>query len=82
VQTPAIAVTGLRKAYGQVVALDDVSFQAVGAHQPVTALVNAERDLILGGPAAGAVAASQAWSAGILAFFAAIAALTYWHMDR
>jgi len=56
--------------------------QAAGAHQPVTALVNAERDLILGGPAAGAVAASLAWSVGILALFAAIAALTYWHMDR
>jgi ABC transporter DrrB family efflux protein len=32
--------------------------QAVGAHQPVTALVNAERALILGGPATADVVAS------------------------
>ena len=38
-----------------------------GAHQPVTALVDAERALLLGGPAAGDVISSVAWSAGLLA---------------
>ena len=56
--------------------------QAFGAHQPVTALVNAERALILGGPAAADVATSLAWSAGILVVFAALAARTYHQMDR
>jgi ABC-type multidrug transport system permease subunit len=56
--------------------------QALGAHQPVTALVNAERALILGGPAAHDVLSSLAWSAGIFVVFAALAARTYARMGR
>src|ERR1035437_9884655 len=56
--------------------------QAIGAHQPVTALVDAERSLTLGGPAHSDVVASLAWSAGMLLVFAALAARTYRHMDR
>jgi ABC transporter DrrB family efflux protein len=56
--------------------------RAFGEHQPVTALVTAERALMLGTPAAGAVASSLAWSAGTLIVFAAIAARTYQHMNR
>ena len=56
--------------------------QAVGAHQPVTALVDAERHLLLGGPAAGAVLASLGWSAGILIVFSALAVRSYLRMDR
>lgn len=40
--------------------------QAIGAHQPVNALVTAERALILGRPAAHNVLMSPAWSGGIL----------------
>ena len=56
--------------------------QAIGAHQPVTALVDAERSLILGGPAQSHVLTSLAWTAGMLLVFAALAARTYQHMDR
>jgi ABC-2 type transport system permease protein/oleandomycin transport system permease protein len=56
--------------------------QAAGAHQPVTALVDAERDLILGGAAATAVLVSLAWSAGILIVFLTLAVRTYLRMDR
>ncbi|MDA8034910.1 MAG: ABC transporter permease [Actinomycetota bacterium] len=56
--------------------------QAIGAHQPVTALVNAERSLTLGGPAKSDVLTSLAWSAGILLVFAALATRAYRHMDR
>ena len=49
----------------------------IGAHQPVTALVNAERALLLRGPAAGDVMSSVAWSAGLLAGFAVLATLAY-----
>ncbi len=56
--------------------------QAIGAHQPVNALVTAERALILGGPAARDVLISLAWSAGILLAFAALAARTYARMGR
>jgi ABC-2 type transport system permease protein/oleandomycin transport system permease protein len=56
--------------------------QALGAHQPVTALVNAERALILGGPAAHDVLSSLAWSAGIFVVFAALAARSYARMGR
>jgi ABC-2 type transport system permease protein/oleandomycin transport system permease protein len=56
--------------------------RAIGAHQPVTALIDAERSLILGGPALGRVLTSLAWSAGMLLVFAALAARTYQHMDR
>jgi ABC-2 type transport system permease protein len=56
--------------------------QAVGAHQPVNALVTAERALVLGGPAAGDVLISLAWSAGILIVFGLLAARTYARMGR
>jgi ABC-2 type transport system permease protein len=56
--------------------------QAVGNHQPVTALVNAERALILGGPAAHDVLISLGWSAGIFAVFIALAARIYARMGR
>jgi ABC-type uncharacterized transport system permease subunit len=56
--------------------------QAIGAHQPVNALVNAERALILGGPAAQDVLISLAWSAGLLLVFAALSARVYARMSR
>lgn len=56
--------------------------QAIGAHQPVNALVNAERALVLGGPAAHDVLISLAWSAGLLLVFAALSARTYARMGR
>ena len=56
--------------------------QAFGTHQPVDALVNAERALILGGPAAHDVLIAVAWSAGILAVSAALAVRVYIRMGR
>ena len=56
--------------------------QAFGTHQPVNALVTAERALILGGQATRDVLVSLAWSAGILIIFALIAARTYARMGR
>jgi len=56
--------------------------QAIGAHQPVNALVTAERALILGGPAARDVLISLAWSAGILLAFTLVSARTYARMGR
>ena len=56
--------------------------QAIGAHQPVNALVTAERALILGGPAAHDVLISLAWSAGILLAFTLISARTYARLGR
>jgi ABC-2 type transport system permease protein/oleandomycin transport system permease protein len=56
--------------------------QAFGAHQPVDALVTAERALILGGPAAHDVLVSLAWSGGILLVFAFLAARSYTRMGR
>lgn len=56
--------------------------QAIGAHQPVNALVTAERDLILGAPAAADVLISLAWSAGILLVFGLLAARSYARMGR
>lgn len=56
--------------------------QAIGAHQPVTALVNAERALILGGAAAHDVLSSLAWSTGLLVGFAAVATLVYQRTGR
>jgi ABC-2 type transport system permease protein/oleandomycin transport system permease protein len=56
--------------------------QAIGAHQPVTALVDAERSLVLGGPALSHVLISLAWSAGILVVCATLSARTYRHIDR
>jgi ABC-2 type transport system permease protein len=56
--------------------------QAFGTHQPVDALVNAERALILGGPAAHDVGVSLAWSGGMLIVFALLAVRTYARMSR
>ena len=56
--------------------------QAIGSHQPVNALITAERDLLLGGPAAHDVLVSVAWSVGILIVFAALAARGYARMGR
>jgi ABC-2 type transport system permease protein len=56
--------------------------QVVGTHQPVDALVNAERALILGGPAAHDVLISLAWSCGILLVFATVAVRTYIRLGR
>jgi oleandomycin transport system permease protein len=90
----AAEANGLRKAYGDVQALDGLSLavpagtvlprrlQAFGAHQPVGALVNAERALILGGPAAHDVPVSLAWSGGLLVVFALLAVRTCARMGR
>jgi ABC transporter DrrB family efflux protein len=56
--------------------------RAFGEHQPVTALVDVERALILGGPSGAKVIASLAWSVGILAVFMVLAALTYNRANR
>jgi ABC-2 type transport system permease protein/oleandomycin transport system permease protein len=56
--------------------------QAIGAHQPVNALITAERALVLGGPAAHDVLVCLAWSGGILLVFAALAARIYARMSR
>ena len=56
--------------------------QAFGTHQPVNALVTAERALILGGPAAHDVLISLAWSGGMLVVFALLAARSYARMGR
>ena len=56
--------------------------QAFGTHQPVDALVNAERALMLGGPAAHDVLISLAWSGGLLVVFDHLAARTYARMGR
>jgi hypothetical protein len=56
--------------------------QVTGPHQPVTALVNAERALTLGGPTAHDVLISLAWSACILLAFSALAGRTYQRMSR
>jgi ABC-2 type transport system permease protein/oleandomycin transport system permease protein len=51
--------------------------QAFAGHQPVTAVIDAIRALFLGGPVAGNLAASLAWSVGILAVFGPLGARTY-----
>jgi ABC-2 type transport system permease protein len=56
--------------------------QAFGTHQPVNALVSAERALVLGGPASHDVLVCLAWSAGMLLVFAILAARTYARMGR
>jgi len=56
--------------------------QAFGTHQPVNALVSAERALVLGGPASHDVFICLAWSAGMLLVFAILAARTYGRMGR
>jgi ABC-2 type transport system permease protein/oleandomycin transport system permease protein len=49
----------------------------VAAHQPVSYTADAVRALLIGGPAAGAVVGSLAWTAGILAVFAPLAIRRY-----
>jgi ABC-2 type transport system permease protein/oleandomycin transport system permease protein len=56
--------------------------QAFGTHQPVNALVSAERALTIGGPAAHDVLICLAWSGGMLLVFALLAARTYARMGR
>jgi len=56
--------------------------QAFGTHQPVNALVSAERALILGGPAAHDVLICLAWTAGLLLVFVLLAARSYARMGR
>jgi energy-coupling factor transporter ATP-binding protein EcfA2 len=56
--------------------------QAIGTHQPVNALVSAERALITGGPAASDVLVCLAWSTGMLLVFAVLAARAYARMSR
>ncbi|HEU5419498.1 MAG TPA: ABC transporter permease [Streptosporangiaceae bacterium] len=56
--------------------------QVVADHQPLTALVSAVRALVLGGPTAGHVLASVAWSCGLLVVFAALAIGQYQRMGR
>src|SRR5215217_7577799 len=51
--------------------------QVFAAHQPVTATVNAARVLCLGGPTAGKVFASIAWSVGLVVVFAPLAVRKY-----
>jgi ABC-2 type transport system permease protein len=56
--------------------------QAFGTHQPVDALVVAERALIFGQPAAHDVLISLAWSGGLLLAFAALSLRVYTRMNR
>ncbi|HSZ40936.1 MAG TPA: ABC transporter permease [Trebonia sp.] len=56
--------------------------QVFGTHQPVDALVNAERALITGGPAAHDVLICLAWTAGILLVSALLATRAYARMGR
>jgi ABC-2 type transport system permease protein len=56
--------------------------QAFGTHQPVNALVVAERALIFGQPAAHDVLISLAWSGGLLLAFIAISLRLYTRMNR
>ena len=56
--------------------------QAFGTHQPINALVTAERALLLGGPAGPDVIISLAWSGGLLAACTLLAARTYTRMSR
>jgi ABC-2 type transport system permease protein/oleandomycin transport system permease protein len=56
--------------------------QAFGTHQPVNALVVAERALIFGQPAAHDALISLAWSGGLLLAFAALSLRVYTRMNR
>ena len=56
--------------------------QAFGTHQPVNALVTAERALIFGQPAAHDVLISLAWSDGLLLVFALLSLRVYTRMNR
>jgi ABC-2 type transport system permease protein/oleandomycin transport system permease protein len=56
--------------------------QVVAAHQPVTAVVNAVRALMLGGPTAGHVLTAIAWICGIFVVFMLLALRQYQGMNR
>lgn len=56
--------------------------QAVAAHQPLAALVNALRPLVLGGPTMRYVLSSLAWSCGLFVAFAALSMLQYRRLNR
>jgi ABC-2 type transport system permease protein/oleandomycin transport system permease protein len=51
--------------------------QAFADHQPVSITVDAARDLVLGQPVGWGVAASVAWSLGIVAVFGPLAVRRY-----
>ena len=51
--------------------------RAFAEHQPVTAVIDAVRALVLGGPTASLVLTSLAWSLGILAVAAHLAVRRY-----
>ena len=51
--------------------------QAFARNQPVTAVINAARALVLGGPTTGKVLTSLAWTAGIIAVAAPLAVRAY-----
>ena len=56
--------------------------QAFGTHQPVNALVGAERALIFGQPAGHDVLLSLAWSGGLFVVFALLSLRVYTRMNR
>jgi ABC transporter DrrB family efflux protein len=56
--------------------------QTVAGHQPLAALVNALRPLVLGGPTAQYVLSDIAWSCGLLVVFAALATLSYRRLNH
>jgi ABC-2 type transport system permease protein/oleandomycin transport system permease protein len=56
--------------------------QAIAVHQPVNALVNAERALIIGGTAAHDVLQSLAWTGGILLVFVVVSVRIYTRFGR
>lgn len=56
--------------------------QVIAAHQPLAALVNAIRPLVLGGAAARYVLSSVAWSCGLLLAFAVLAILRYRRLNH
>jgi ABC-2 type transport system permease protein/oleandomycin transport system permease protein len=51
--------------------------RAYANHQPITAVVNAVRVLVIGGPTAGKVLVALAWTAGMIVVFSALAVNRY-----
>lgn len=51
--------------------------QVFTAHQPFSAVVDASRALMVGGPTRGPVLATVAWIAGLLAVFVPLAVVRY-----
>lgn len=56
--------------------------QAIGSRQPLTALVNAERALTLGGPVSNHVVSSLIWTTATLLSFAALATGMYRRLGK